>query len=125
MKSYWGEWHEAMRSWVEVSLGRIRANFRAVRDVVGKGVEVMPVVKADAYRHGAVAVSHALEGEGASWLAVSNIEEGVVLREAGISARILVMADFLAADRDAYQEFRLTPVVHSLDGIGLVRVPYH
>ena len=54
-----------MRSWVEVSLGQIRANFRAVRALVGESVEVMPVVKADAYRHGAVAVSHALEAEGA------------------------------------------------------------
>ena len=58
-----------MRSWVEVSLRQIRANFRAVRALVGESVEVMPVVKADAYRHGAVAVSHALEAEGARWLA--------------------------------------------------------
>src|SRR5437588_506348 len=47
-----------MRSWVEVSLGRIRANFRAVREVVGEGVEVMPVVKADAYRHGTGVMTH-------------------------------------------------------------------
>ena len=60
-----------MRSWVEVSLGQIRANFRAVKALVGERVEVMPVVKADAYRHGAVAVSHALESEGARWLAVA------------------------------------------------------
>ena len=53
-----------MRSWVEVSLRRIRANYRAVRDVAGAGVEVMPVVKADAYRHGAVEVSRALVHEG-------------------------------------------------------------
>ena len=114
-----------MRSWVEVSLGRIRANFRAVRAVVGAGVEIMPVVKADAYRHGAVAVSHALEGEGASWLAVSNVAEGIALREAGIGARVLVMADFLAEERAAFEEFRLTPVIHTLEDIGAARVPYH
>src|SRR5438552_9552890 len=104
-----------MRSWVEVSLGQIRANFRAVKSLVGDAVEVMPVVKADAYRHGAVAVSHALEDEGAAWLAVSNVDEGVVLRESGVAARILVMADFLPENRSAYEEFRLTPVVHSLE----------
>jgi alanine racemase len=114
-----------VRSWVEVSLGRIRANFQAVRAVVGEGIEIMPVVKADAYRHGAVAVSHALEGEGARWLAVSNVGEGVALREAGIAARILVMADFLAQERSAFEEFRLTPVVHSLEDITAARVPYH
>jgi len=63
-----------MRSWVEVSLGQIRANYRAVRNVVGAAADVMAVVKADAYRHGAVEVSRALEAEGAAWLAVSNVE---------------------------------------------------
>ena len=81
-----------MRSWVEISLQQIRANFRAVQILVGDSVEVMPVVKADAYRHGAVAVAHALEAEGAKWLAVSNVEEGCVLRQTGIQTRIVVMA---------------------------------
>src|SRR5215470_7291411 len=87
----------AHRSWVEISLGQIAANYRAVKSVVGGEVEVMPVVKADAYRHGAVEVSRALEKEGAKWLAVSSVEEGAMLRDAGISARILVTADFLPA----------------------------
>jgi alanine racemase len=106
-------------------LGRIRANFRAVRDWVGPGVEVMPVVKADAYGHGALEVARVLEDEGARWLAVSNVEEGIALRRAGIRARILVMADFLAESRPALEEFGLTPVVHSLEDLGAVHVPYH
>lgn len=77
----------------------------------------MPVVKADAYRHGALEVSRVLEHEGARWLAVSNVDEGVALRESGISARILVMADFLPAERAALLEHNLTPVLHSLDDI--------
>lgn len=114
-----------MRSWVEVSLGQIRANFRAVRALVGESVEVMPVVKADAYRHGAVAVSHALEAEGAGWLAVSNVEEGCLLRQSGIQSRILVMADFLEDERDKLAANHLTPVIHSLEDLSAVRVPYH
>jgi alanine racemase len=114
-----------MRSWVEVSLRQIRANFRAVRALVGESVEVMPVVKADAYRHGAVAVSHALEAEGARWLAVSNVEEGCVLRQAGTQSRILVMADFLEDERDMLAANQLTPVIHSLEDLSAVRVPYH
>src|SRR6202790_4687339 len=114
-----------MRSWVEVSLGQIRANFRAVRALVGESVEVMPVVKADAYRHGAVAVSHALESEGARWLAVSNVEEGCLLRQSGIQSRILVMADFLEDEREALATQNLTPVIHSLEDLSAVRVPYH
>src|SRR5271169_1514098 len=81
------------RSWVEVSRSQIAANFQAIRSVVGPAVEVMPVVKADAYRHGAVEVSRTLVNSGARWLAVSNVEEGAILRErGGIDARILVMA---------------------------------
>jgi alanine racemase len=114
-----------MRSWVEVSRARIRENYRAVRALVAETAEVMPVVKADAYRHGAIEVSRVLEAEGVRWLAVSNVEEGVALREARIGARILVMADFLPEERPALEKFHLTPVVHSLDDLVDVRVPYH
>ncbi|HWF47374.1 MAG TPA: alanine racemase [Bryobacteraceae bacterium] len=105
------------RSWVEVSRPQIAANFEAIRKVVGPAVEVMPVVKADAYRHGAVEVSRTLEAHGARWLAVSNTEEGVVLRDAGIKTRILVMADFLPFTRDVLLGCDLTPVLHSLADI--------
>src|SRR3954451_19289503 len=104
----------AYRSWVEVSRAQIAANFQAIRRVVGPDVEVMPVVKADAYRHGAIEVSKTLETQGAQWLAVSNTDEGVALREAGIRAGILVMADFLPFTREALLSNHLTPVIHSL-----------
>jgi alanine racemase len=113
------------RSWVEISLGTIRANYRAVKCVAGEAAEIMPVVKADAYRHGAVEVSRALEAEGAPWLAVSNVEEGLALRQAGIRARILVMADFLPVEREALRDFALTPVIHSLADIPLAGGAYH
>jgi alanine racemase len=104
----------AYRSWVEVSRAQIAANFHAIGRVVGPDVEVMPIVKADAYRHGAIEVSKTLEAQGARWLAVSNTDEGVALRDAGIQADILVMADFLPFTREALLAHDLTPVVHSL-----------
>ena len=106
------------RSWVEVSRDQIAENFRAVRRVVGPDVEVAPVVKADAYRHGAAEVSRVLAAEGARWFCVSSVDEGCALRESGIQARILVMADFLPAERPGLLEFNLTPVIHSLEDIG-------
>ncbi len=105
------------RSWLEVSRRQIAANYHAVRRAVGADVEVMPVVKADAYRHGAVEVSRTLVAEGTRWLAVSNVHEGVELRQAGIKARILVMADFLRFERPALVEYGLTPVIHSLEDL--------
>ncbi len=124
----------AYRSWVEISLKQIADNFNAVRTVVGPDVEVMPVVKADAYRHGAVEVSQRLIAEGARWLAVSNVDEGAILREHGITSRILVMADFLPVERARLLDCNLTPVIHSLGDIREwdrmaaergVQAPYH
>jgi alanine racemase len=106
------------RSWVEVSRPQIAANFQAVRSVVGPNVEITPVVKADAYRHGAIEVSRTLEAAGARWLAVSNTDEGVALRDAGVKARILVMADFLPFTREAMLDYDLTPVLHGIEEIG-------
>jgi alanine racemase len=105
------------RSWVEVSRTQIASNYQAVRQLVGPDVAVMPVVKADAYRHGAVEVSKVLVAEGAEALAVSNVEEGVILRDAGIVQPILVMADFLPSERPELVHYSLTPVIHSLEDI--------
>ena len=124
----------AHRSWVEVSRSRLVQNFRNVREAVGPGVDVMGVVKADAYGHGAIEVSRLLVGEGARWLGVSNFEEGVVLRGAGIRTRILVMADAPPEDGRLVHEHALTPVVHSLEDLEMLdqmvggwgsRVQYH
>ena len=103
------------RSYVLVSREQIARNFRNVRSVVGPQVEVACVVKADAYGHGALEVARVLCSEGAKWLAVSSVDEGVQLRGGGIhGARILVMGGFLAYEGDAVVEFDLTPAIHSL-----------
>lgn len=108
-----------MRSWVEIELGRVAANFRAICDSA-PGVEIMPVVKANAYGHGMIPVATTLAAEGAQWLAVSSFDEGLELRESGIRARILVMAD---VGFDAARHAGLTPVIHSLTDIP--DAPYH
>jgi alanine racemase len=103
---------------VLVSRDEIARNFRNVRSVAGPGVEVAAVVKADAYGHGALEVSRVLEREGARWLAVSSVDEGVSLRQSGIRApRILVMGGFLPYEAGALVEHDLTPAVHDLDQI--------
>lgn len=102
------------RSWIEVSRPAIAANYDAVKRLVGPAVEVAPVVKADAYRHGALAVSRIVESRGARWLCVSSVGEGVALREAGSGSRILVMADSLEASFRPMIDYRLTPVLHDL-----------
>ena len=99
---------------MEVNRSQIAANFRSVRAAAGPDVEVAGVVKADAYGHGMIEVARVLAREGAKWLAVSSVEEGVMLRAAGIDLRVLVMAGVLPAEREAVVEYGLTPAVHAL-----------
>ena len=61
---------------------------------VGPDVTICAVVKADAYGHGAVQCSLALEAEGAKWLGVTSLDEAIPLRDAGVSSRILLMPGF-------------------------------
>lgn len=106
------------RSYVLISRDQIARNFRNVQSVVGPEVEVAAVVKADAYGHGALEVSRVVTTEGARWLAVSSVEEGVALRLGGIATpRILIMGGYLPYEGEAVLEYGLTPVLHSLDQI--------
>ena len=100
-----------------MSLDRIAANYHAFRRVVGPDIQVLAVVKADAYGHGAEAVARRLTAEGAAWLAVATVEEGIALRESGIGSRILVMGGHLPFEREALAPYGLTTVVHSLEEI--------
>lgn len=104
-----------MRTWAEISLAALTQNYRNIQSVVGPGVAVAAVVKANAYGHGAVPVSLALVDAGATWLAVSNAAEGIELRRSGVCARILVMGGVLPFERGDVLDAKLTPVVHSLE----------
>jgi alanine racemase len=108
---------QSARCYVEISRSRIAANYRAMRDAVGPGTQVIGVVKANAYGHGAVEVAHILAAEGAKWLAVSSVDEGIALRRAGINCRLLIMAGVMKWEQEALREFILTPVAHSLDDL--------
>src|SRR6266508_572180 len=73
-------------TWAVIDLDTLTANFHIVTDRVGPNVNVMAVVKANAYGHGAVECARRLEAEGANWLGVALPEEGLERRNAGITA---------------------------------------
>jgi len=98
-------------TWAEVSLQALRQNFRVVQQHVGRGVNICAVVKADAYGHGAMECSRALEAEGAQWLGVTSLDEAIPLRDAGIQAHILLMTGFWRGEEDEIVRLRLTPTV--------------
>ena len=98
-------------TWADVSLAALRQNFRTVQKHVGVNVTVCAVVKADAYGHGAVECSRALESEGANWLGVTSLDEAIPLRDAGLRANILLMTGFWRGEEAEIVRLRLTPTV--------------
>ena len=115
-----------------VDLAALQSNFRAIRDFLSsdsnaaraltareadrKGPPrtqpaVIAVVKANAYGHGSERVALALEQAGATMLACADIEEGIVLRRAGVSVPILVFGALSVSNLDGLFEFSLTPTI--------------
>ena len=78
-------------AWVEVNLDCIEHNILEFKKYLKKGAKLFAVVKADAYGHGAVMIAPILLASGVDFLGVSSIDEGLQLREAEITAPILVL----------------------------------
>lgn len=102
------------RNWVEIDLDSFRHNWNEIRRLVGDGVRVMQVVKADAYGHGAIEISRAALKNGVSCLGVANADEGVQLRVSGISAPIVILSPSTVSEIDEIIKYSLTPCVSDL-----------
>ena len=91
-------------SWIEIDLAAIAHNVRAIKQFIGSGVALNAVIKGNAYGHGEVEVARTVLSSGASYLSVAYLKEAIELRDAGITAPILVLA-FTPAEfvRDAIQ----------------------
>ncbi|MFB3925326.1 MAG: alanine racemase [Syntrophales bacterium] len=106
------------RSWVEVDLDNYRHNWNEIRRLVGPGVRIMQVVKADAYGHGAIEISNMAVKVGAAFLGVANADEGVQLRISGIEAPILILSPPTFTEIREIIKYNLTP---SVSDIGFAR----
>lgn len=97
-----------------IDLDAIAHNIRLVRERVAPA-DVMAVVKAEAYGHGAVPVARAALRAGASWLAVALVEEGEELRAAGITVPILLLSEPTVGSAARLVASDLTPTIYTLD----------
>jgi len=98
-------------TWAEIDLDAIASNVSSFKRHVGPKVDLIAVVKANAYGHGAVPVARTALEAGATRLAVHRAGEGVELRQAGIDAPILIMGYTPADGAQAVVRWRLTPSV--------------
>lgn len=121
-------------SWVEVDLGAIRNNVAVAKRRLTPGCRLMAVVKADGYGHGAVEVARTALSAGAVQLAVATVDEGAALRQAGITAPILILSEPPATAIPLLLDYNLMPSVYTAefaiaygemaDAHGL-RAPFH
>ena len=106
---------ESRWSWVEVNLAALRRNTAAFKKRLGRGVQMMCVVKADAYGHGAVPCAKTMHAAGASQFAVATVSEGVALRKAGIEWPILILSEPPVDCVRTLVEYDLMPAVYTAD----------
>jgi len=102
-------------TFAKIDLDALEHNYIQLRKRVGQDVDIMAVVKADAYGHGAVPIASNLEKLGANWFGVAFCEEGILLREGGITSPILVLGGIYFGEAEKAHKYDLTPVVFSVD----------
>ena len=101
---------------VYIDLLQLKKNYHIVKSEVGE-IPIMATVKANAYGHGAVEVSKALEQEGVRYLAVFTIDEGIELRDAGIKTDIFIYAKFDPTRVQEASKHNLTLNISSFDDL--------
>ena len=101
---------------VHIDLHQLKKNYQIVKSEVGE-IPIMATVKANAYGHGAVEVSKALEQEGVRYLAVFTIDEGIELRDAGIKTDIFIYAKFDPTRVQEASKHNLTLNISSFDDL--------
>ena len=99
------------RAWIELNPDHLRHNLRQLQGLVPSSCALMPAVKADAYGHGAVAVSQTLQAAGVRHFCVASAEEGIQLRKAGITGEILILGCTAPEMLGEVREYRLTQTV--------------
>jgi len=104
--------------WLEIDLDAIAHNVRMIRKIVGKSVQIIAIVKANAYGHGAVEVSKIVLENGVTMLGVGVIDEGIALRETGIKAPILVCGLATNDELEPLVTYDLTATVCDLKTVG-------
>ncbi len=106
---------ETRWSWVEIDRGALRRNVRAYKNLLGPRQRLCCVVKADAYGHGAVECARVMHSTGTDMFAVATVQEGVQLREGGITAPILVLSEPPAEAVPTLVEHDLMPSVYTVE----------
>lgn len=103
------------RTWAEISLEAIRHNFKEIKSRVDGKAKICCVIKADGYGHGAVEVAHLYEKLGADFFAVSNIDEGIEIRNSGCTLPMVILGYTPVSDAKRLSEHNISQAVFSIE----------
>lgn len=99
----------------EINLEALEHNFMEIKKRTAQETKILAVVKADAYGHGAVEISRALEVLGVDFLGVATCEEGIELRKASLTTPIILLGGSFAGQASSVLEHDLIPVVYNIE----------
>ncbi len=114
------EFNEAQKVNAEVDLGAIRNNYRIFKGMIGDGCRLMSVVKANAYGHGEIEIAKCVADCGCDAFAVATVDEGILLRKAGIKGLILILGYTLPSAFPKLCEYDISQSCASLDYLRLL-----
>lgn len=103
------------RTWAEISLDAITHNFNEIKNKINGKSKICCVIKADGYGHGAIELADIYTKLGADYFAVSNIDEGIEMRNAGIDLPIVILGYTPAEDVKKLAEYKISQTVFCLD----------
>lgn len=103
------------RTWAEISLDAVEHNYKVIRDRVSDEAKLCCVIKADGYGHGAVELSQIYEKLGADFFAVSNIDEGIEIRNAGCKLPIVILGYTPVSEAKHLADYNISQAVFSLE----------
>jgi alanine racemase len=98
-------------TYATINLAALAHNLSRIKRYLSPGCDVMAIVKANAYGHGAMEIAHALARHGIGRFAVASLDEGIALRQAGLSASIIVLGALFEEQVSDLVAHQLTPVV--------------
>ena len=102
-------------AWVEINLSNLKHNILQIKGLLKGNEEVVGIIKADAYGHGAIRVAQTLQENGVDYFGVATLKEACELREAGIKGRIMILGLTQSKDWHVVLNYNLVAVLCDLN----------
>lgn len=97
--------------WIEINIDALKHNITTIRSIIPSNTKILLPVKADSYGHGSLAIAYAAKNFGVDFLGVAHLNEGILLRQYGVTLDILILGPSIVQDFPWIIEYGLTPTI--------------